>query len=129
MRFAGAGYFAAVILVGMTGCGRRADTLPDRYVEPAADAAGEHDAGRADDAEVERDATTTADAMTPVATASDASLPDGGADGSEPDAGPLVDAGAVPDAGMPPPQMCRTSGPCVSNDECCEFCHDFDHCH
>ncbi len=28
-----------------------------------------------------------------------------------------------------PPAECRTSGPCVSNDECCLYCHDQDHCH
>jgi hypothetical protein len=25
--------------------------------------------------------------------------------------------------------LCRSSGPCVSDDECCLFCHDQDHCH
>jgi len=25
--------------------------------------------------------------------------------------------------------MCRSSGPCTTDSECCEFCHDFDHCH
>jgi hypothetical protein len=25
--------------------------------------------------------------------------------------------------------VCRSSGPCVSDDECCLFCHDQDHCH
>lgn len=25
--------------------------------------------------------------------------------------------------------QCRTSGPCASDEECCAFCHDFDHCH
>jgi len=37
------------------------------------------------------------------------------------------------DAGVSQPQdagpMCRTSGPCTSNEECCDFCHNFDHCH
>jgi len=36
-----------------------------------------------------------------------------------------VDAGTDIDAVV----MCRSSGPCTSHAECCEFCHDFDHCH
>lgn len=28
-----------------------------------------------------------------------------------------------------PPVECRSSGPCTSNEECCLYCHDQDHCH
>lgn len=34
---------------------------------------------------------------------------------------PSTDAG---EAGL-----CRSDGPCTSDDECCEYCHDMDHCH
>jgi hypothetical protein len=33
-------------------------------------------------------------------------------------AAPGVDAGS-----------CRSRGPCSSDDECCSYCHDYDHCH
>jgi hypothetical protein len=29
----------------------------------------------------------------------------------------------------PPPRECRSSGPCRLDSDCCEFCHDGDHCH
>lgn len=25
--------------------------------------------------------------------------------------------------------MCRSSGPCSDDSECCDYCHDYDHCH
>jgi hypothetical protein len=25
--------------------------------------------------------------------------------------------------------MCRSSGPCSSDSECCQYCHDYEHCH
>lgn len=28
-----------------------------------------------------------------------------------------------------PPVECRRAGPCTSNEECCLYCHDQDHCH
>lgn len=37
------------------------------------------------------------------------------------------DGGCV--AEEPPPRECRSSGPCRLNSDCCEFCHDGDHCH
>lgn len=45
----------------------------------------------------------------------------GGACGCEEDAG----CGAE----EPPPRECRSSGPCRLDSDCCEFCHDGDHCH
>lgn len=54
--------------------------------------------------------------------------PDREADAGAPDAeggAPPADA-AARDGAAP---MCRTSGPCLTDDECCEFCHDQDHCH
>jgi hypothetical protein len=27
------------------------------------------------------------------------------------------------------PPVCRASGPCTRDEECCEYCHDGDHCH
>jgi len=32
-------------------------------------------------------------------------------------------------AACAPPAECRSSGPCTSDEECCLFCHDKDHCH
>lgn len=32
----------------------------------------------------------------------------------------------------PPPReagACRSDGPCTRDDECCDYCHDMDHCH
>ncbi len=48
-------------------------------------------------------------------------LPDGGTpgDAAARDAGlSLLDGGA-----------CRSAGPCTRDDECCDYCHDMDHCH
>jgi hypothetical protein len=41
-----------------------------------------------------------------------------------PDAGAVAGMDAAPDK-----LACRTSGPCVSDGECCGHCHDLDHCH
>jgi hypothetical protein len=35
----------------------------------------------------------------------------------------------VGDAGNGDAGSCRSSGPCQSDDECCDYCHDQDHCH
>jgi hypothetical protein len=35
--------------------------------------------------------------------------------------------GRAPDSFASP--ACRSSGPCSRDEECCEYCHDGDHCH
>jgi hypothetical protein len=50
-------------------------------------------------------------------------IADAGADGAQ-DANAVIAADAAPDQ-----LTCRSSGPCISDQECCGYCHDFDHCH
>jgi hypothetical protein len=50
---------------------------------------------------------------------------------------PATDAQVAPDDATSPPHdasadgsvMCRSSGWCSSDAECCAYCHDYDHCH
>lgn len=51
---------------------------------------------------------------------------DSNADVPEVDAGSDADGSMLADSNAP---MCHTSGPCTRNDECCDYCHDGDHCH
>lgn len=55
-------------------------------------------------------------------------MQEGGVDAAALDA-EVEDAGVEEDAGADGGPMCRSSGPCISDDECCAFCHDYDHCH
>lgn len=63
---------------------------------------------------------TAASASQDGADASPSGVDDSGGPSDTPDGG----------AGEPgPPSACRASGPCTRDDECCDFCHDLDHCH
>jgi hypothetical protein len=80
------------------------------------------DGGPTDDAASVADATGEA-ALVDTDTSTDIHSP-GQLDGRGTEAadtgGPALDVGAP---------SCRNSGPCTRDDECCEYCHDGDHCH
>jgi hypothetical protein len=62
------------------------------------------------------------DAATCVVVPADASVP-------KPADAPRPDLREVPPTTDPIPAMCRSEGPCTRDDECCDYCHDGDHCH